>query len=331
MFSIVVIREGAVHYKRLKSPIRFSTYKELMEKIERDEKWLIDLKFSYFRIFYEVNQNLHEMPQDFIGVPTEKVKIVADRKSKGFSTAALKPVEALSSLHSLYKSVGQIPRSDDMFPECTKLSQEHLDAAVTALVATLKDRAKAINLEIASEYTMREFISPVLVAVVNLVIDYRAALSESSSDPSKLSLVGERILLGMNAQGPVDYTILFDFVDLVLSEAKKTALETGVVQCLLQQRAGQEVLSNTIKLDLVSPDPKTVSKLVSRIVNIVLNQIEKVKDSEDLQNAAKSFFRERAVTNIDRTKSFVALQTTIAKEIEANDIEVEVEVEVVHL
>ncbi len=63
MFSIVFIREDVVHYKRFKSPIRFSTYQELMEKIERDEKWLIDLKFSYFRIFYEVNQNLHE----FIG------------------------------------------------------------------------------------------------------------------------------------------------------------------------------------------------------------------------------------------------------------------------
>jgi hypothetical protein len=168
-----------------------------------------------------VDQNLYEVPQDLFGIPTEKVKIVVDRKSKGFSTAALKPIEALSSLHSLYKSVGQIPRSDDMFPECTRLSQEHLDTAATALVATLKDRAKAINLEIASEYTMREFISPVLVAVVNLVIDYhRSTLSDSSSDPSKLSLVCDRILLGMNVQGPVDYTILFDFVDLVLSEAK---------------------------------------------------------------------------------------------------------------
>jgi hypothetical protein len=57
-----------------------------------------------------------------------------------------------------------------------------------------------------------------------------------------------------------------------------------------------------------------------------LNQIEKVKDSEDLQNTAQSFFRKRVVTNIiDRTKAFVNLQSTIAKEVEANDIEVEVE------
>ncbi len=31
------------------------------------------------------------------------------------------------------------------------------------------------------------------------------------------------------------------------------------------------------------------------------------------------------MTNIDRTKSFVAFQSAIAKEIEANDVEVEVE------
>jgi hypothetical protein len=38
MLSIAVIREGVVHYKRFRSPIRFSTYKDLMEKIESDEK-----------------------------------------------------------------------------------------------------------------------------------------------------------------------------------------------------------------------------------------------------------------------------------------------------
>ncbi len=63
---------------------------------------------------------------------------------------------------------------------------------------------------------MREFISPILIAAVNLVIDYRSTLPHSSTDTSKLSLVCKHILLGMGAPGPVDYTILFDFIDLVV-------------------------------------------------------------------------------------------------------------------
>ena len=313
------------------------------------------------------------------------MKIVVDRKSQGFSTAALKPMEALASLHSLYKCVDHIPRDDDLFPECRKIPQQQINDASSALIAILQDRAKAINLKIASEYTMREFISPILVTVVNLAIDYRSTLSESSSDRSKLSLVCERVLLGMNAQGPVDYSILFDLIDLVLSEAKKKDLDTGVVQCLLQQRASQEflvnvlidlelngesrkrkfeetfdvvsaiptfgitstgsewvfstifidssgqtcvVLSNTIQLDLARPDLTTVSNLVSRIVNIVLNQIEKVKESKELQETAESFFKKRVATNVDKINSIVSMQSTIVNEIEAIGIEGEDSVDV---
>ncbi len=201
---LLVFWNAVVHYKKFKSQIRFSNYKELMDKIENVDKWKKDLKFSYFHISYEVDNILCDVPQDLKGVPTGgNLKIVISPGSQGFSTAALKPLEALASLRSLYKNVGQIPRNDRAFPECKAISRQVFEAAAKAVVATLRVKAKAINLDIASEYTMREFISPILIVAVQLVIDYCSTLPHSSIDSSKLSLVCGRILLGMSAHGPV--------------------------------------------------------------------------------------------------------------------------------
>ena len=55
----------------------------------------------------------------------------------------------------------------------------------------------------------------------------------------------QALIIGNERSGPVDCTILFDFIDFVFSEAKKKELDTGVVQCLMQQRAGPEFLVNS--------------------------------------------------------------------------------------
>ena len=48
------------------------------------------------------------------------------------------------------------------------------------------------------------------------------------------------------AHGPVDYSILFDWIDLVLTEAKKDALDVGIVQNYLQLFASKQFIANTI-------------------------------------------------------------------------------------
>ncbi len=73
-----------------------------MDKIEYIDKWKTDLKFSYFHVSYEDNNTLYDLPHDLKGVPTDRnLKIVISPGSQGFSTAALKQLEALASLHSL--------------------------------------------------------------------------------------------------------------------------------------------------------------------------------------------------------------------------------------
>ena len=52
--------------------------------------------------------------------------------------------------------------------------------------------------------------------------------------------------MGLHAHGPVDYVVTFDYLDIVLTEAKKSEMLQGVVQNLLQQRASQEFLTNVL-------------------------------------------------------------------------------------
>ncbi len=167
---------------------------------------------------------------------------------------------------------------------------------------------------------------------------------------------------------------------MVLSEAKETALDAGIVQCLLQQRASQEFLvntlidideygetrkrkfddafsivstiptygitstgydwvlsttsvnnsdpekhtyvclSNTIRLNLHNPDSTTVCGLLSRIVNIILQQIAAVQSSTSLQNVANGFTPKNTVLS-DRMTPFIKFQSNLASEIEGSAVE----------
>lgn len=95
--------------------------------------------------------------------------------------------------------------------------------------------------------TIREFISPVLVGALKVV----------SFGDAKLSMVCEKRIIGKRAHGPVDYSFLFDCLDLVLTEAKREDVELGMVHNLLQLRACQEFLANTlIAQDLIQDQQK---------------------------------------------------------------------------
>lgn len=89
---------------------------------------------------------------------------------------------------------------------------------------------------------MREFISPVLIGALKAIIMHDSPRFGSG----KLSMVCEKRIIGKRAHGPVDYSLLFDCLDLVLTEAKRGDLDLGVTQNLLQQRACHEFLANTL-------------------------------------------------------------------------------------
>jgi hypothetical protein len=122
------------------------------------------------------------------------------------------------------------------------LSEDDFDEILSSVTQDITRRNEVINRELASEYTMREFISPILVGALRLVLKFL----RKSGNCGKLSLVCEKIIVGLHAHGPVDYVLTFDYLDIVITEAKTSEISQGVVQNLLQQRASQEFLTNVL-------------------------------------------------------------------------------------
>lgn len=119
--------------------------------------------------------------------------------------------------------------------------EDDLIVATSKVIAQdLLVRMKVLHCNITSEYTKREFISPILIYAVQLVVD--RLKSENNTKP--LLLVCEKEILGKRFHGPVDYSLMYEIVDIVLTEAKRVDLEFGILQNLLQQHASQEFLAN---------------------------------------------------------------------------------------
>lgn len=71
-----------------------------------------------------------------------------------------------------------------------------------------------------TEYTKREFISPVLVGCLHLLKD--------------VTMVCEKKIIGTFGNGPVDYVLMYKSLHILLTEAKKGDIEGGVMQNLVQ-------------------------------------------------------------------------------------------------
>ena len=122
MWSVAVCERVLFH-----SPIRFSTYEDLVMKIESDPKWSKDLNFSYFRICYKLNEKLYVVPADLVGVRVNKRKLA--NASTGLSAAVENPFDFRSTTifaRSLYKTVAQIPCDDIVFLNVSKYPDKRL-------------------------------------------------------------------------------------------------------------------------------------------------------------------------------------------------------------
>eukprot|EP01039_Chlorochromonas_danica_P005287 gene5287-5822_t len=239
-------RECVVHVKKYKQIIQFTTYEDLVVQVERVEKWSKLLKYTSYQLKCESNKELFLVREDVSLLPAGPLKIVVVFTAQRFSTAAKNAPEAFSSIGLLFKAVNIIPRRDDMFPCCSAvdLPPNELSVAVDKVLNVLNDKASVVNLKIASEYTMREFISPILIEVVLLCVRIWKRMHPDTQ--SMLTLVCERLIVGQEAHGPVDYSILFDWFDLILTEAKRDDLDAGIVQNYLQLFASKQFTANTV-------------------------------------------------------------------------------------
>mmetsp|Transcript_18924 Transcript_18924/g.17163 ORF Transcript_18924/g.17163 Transcript_18924/m.17163 type:complete len:461 (-) Transcript_18924:52-1434(-) len=242
-----------VHFKKKKlTGCTFKDYDELLSIIHN--KWSI-FKFNDFKIMWEYKKNLlisivSPLPSNFPRGIENKLVIIL--KSTGF--ADVKPEDTLSYINSLFIDIKSLmdSRNNSEFPKLNDELNTDLERIRDRIVDELLARISVINRVYQSELTMREFISPLLVGVAQLAKLYMF----SKNINGKLSLCLEKNVIGMLAHGPVDYTFLFECIDIVLTEAKKKDIEEGLAQNLLQQISSLEFLTNTLLKNITGESRK---------------------------------------------------------------------------
>eukprot|EP01036_Dinobryon_divergens_P024427 gene24427-32876_t len=248
-----VFLNATVHYGRQSEKLTaITSFNDLICKLQVIPRWKKTLLYFDFSLSGEFGRDdLRDVTNDTTlrAVPattaTGDIKIILKRKSKGFSKFKTDQEEALSLIGSLLLRLESIPRSNSRFPELSwsqTLSEADFNTILLRVTEDIVYRSEVIDRDIASEYTMREFISPILVGALRLVLIFL----KNSNNSGKLSLICEKIVVGLHAHGPVDYVVVFDYLDIILTEAKKREISQGVIQNLLQQRASQEFLTNIL-------------------------------------------------------------------------------------
>ena len=150
---------------------RFKTFEELCEKVQG--RWKL-LKYSDF----DVMNKSSDMTVDIDGYLredlSENLKLYIKRKSIDFSKFKHNEEGALSAIDSLFNQWSYIPVKDEIFVTIPEniVSTVDLMSETKEVVRDIMRRAETIDRRMASEYTMREFISPVLVGVIKLMLKY---------------------------------------------------------------------------------------------------------------------------------------------------------------
>jgi hypothetical protein len=233
-----------VHYKRQTEKIHaISSFSDLICKLQVVDRWRKILKYSDFVLKGQfAKDDLRIITSDDLlrGVPNDGngvIKLVLIIKSKGFSQFKRNELEAFTAINSLVSNYAHIPRENVHFPILTfeKITVIEFNDMLDRVTDEIVHRSKVFNMVLATEYTMREFISPILIGAVRIIQNYL----ERERITGFLSLVCEKIVI-------VDYVILFDFLDIILTEAKTLDLKDGIIQNLLQLRSSQEFLANSL-------------------------------------------------------------------------------------
>ena len=122
-----------------------------------------------------------------------------------------------------------VNKGDCFFSDARTEDDAGLVAETKSVVAELVKRIDSISRDSASECTMREFISPVLIGALNVIrnqdIIFRA----------------EYKIEGWSGNGPVDYDFMYKRFHVCVAEAKKEAIESGIAQNCGQLMASRDL------------------------------------------------------------------------------------------
>lgn len=122
----------------------------------------------------------------------------------GFSKYTSKEEDALKAVHFRHSSLTIIEPNNAPFAFSTMdefISIPNNIYEVTYVQNDLNRRISAVNVVNASEYTMREFISPILISALRLV--------------EGVTMMCEKSIVGRFGHGPVDYALSYQWLNIV--------------------------------------------------------------------------------------------------------------------
>ena len=211
--------------------VQFSTYDELL--IHLQTKWKV-LQLSAFKLVCVATAGFTAQ------------EIFDDDSMRGAlesnTTGTVKNLKVVVLTHGFSHFCKN--KADDVLPgHAEKRSDEDFQPDQTVDSAVYDAEAKAVQLEIkrraivinnASVYSMKEFISPVLIGAVTIAITKLPALR----------MMCEKRVVGINAQGSVDYILFLGLLFILVGEAKLNDIRGGARQNYVQQRACQDSQAN---------------------------------------------------------------------------------------
>jgi hypothetical protein len=210
VFSCNVVRAGNFNpYK-----CYFTDFNDLVCILQA--KW-DDLLIADFIITTELDKVVLTDIVDFNTLQSKQgvIPLTLEKLQKDFSSMTEK--EVLIYIGSDVSSFGTLVRQNDTDFDVTSLSAEVREKVEGESVIAAREvlrRVLALDLEQSCEYTMREVISPILIAAVHVM-------------QHSVKLVCEKEIEGTVAKGPVDYVFIYESFDIVLTEAKKFKLDKG--------------------------------------------------------------------------------------------------------
>lgn len=163
------------------------------------------------------------------------LELIVDTKCKEFSHYGTHHQDALNILH-----IGLVEEINDLFQPDQTISDHLYDAEAARVYDEVMRRFRCYNMIQATEYTMREFISPVLIGALCLT----SANNAVSNKDTEVQIVAEKIINGSSGIGPVDYVMSYKSYYIVVGEAKSHNIIDGVYQNLVQQYSALETIAN---------------------------------------------------------------------------------------
>lgn len=164
---------------------------------------------------------------NFAQLVTDGCLITAKLLSVGFSEMKATNVLNYAGLRKLYQV------QDSEFGDFeTQSDVDVVGPQVDIVYHELCRRSSVFGVSLETECTVREFISPILIASCLLV--------------GGVQMYCEKNIRGSKANGPIDYVVIYNAFAVCVTEAKRLHMEDGTIQNIAQLKACREAFQQQL-------------------------------------------------------------------------------------